>query len=138
MRARHGSSGFVISSEIMLIALVLTLGLITGWVKLRDQSLAEIKDTMAAIDAYIMGSGPLWQTGGTRWIVSGAIVEPSTTGGVTELWGDDPDPANWVDSEPAAELSTTADVYQSKDGFLVYGSAPTPSTTTSGAGEAPQ
>jgi len=45
--ARRQQAGFVISTEMMLISLVLVLGLITGWAKLRDQSLSEIKDSMA-------------------------------------------------------------------------------------------
>ena len=121
MRPRHGSSGFVVSTEMMLIALILAVGLITGWVKLRDQSLAEIKDTMAAIDAYLVGSAPLWQIGGTRWIVAGAIVEP-TIPTVSELWDDDfgnpPAAVSW----PTA-VETSPHVFQSDDGILVY-SAP--------------
>lgn len=126
VHTRHKSSGFVVSTEMMLIAVILALGLITGWVKLRDQSLAEVKDTMAAIDAYILGSGPVWQIGGTRWIQGGAVLAPGSTGAVSEKWGSDPDPAFWTESAPAAELvPSQTSVYQSRDGFLVYG-APDP------------
>lgn len=114
-------AGFVVSTELMLIALILTLGLITGWVKLRDQSLAEVKDTMAAIDAYIFGSGPLWQVGGTRWIQGGAVVAPGNTGAVTETWG-----TGNVSAPAAVETAAGSHIYQSKDGFLVYGGPPGP------------
>jgi hypothetical protein len=80
-------SGYVFSFEILMIGLILSLGLITGWAKLRDQSLAEIKDTMAAIDTYVQGSQNLWNTGGTRWINNNTIVEPGTLGDVNEGWG---------------------------------------------------
>lgn len=147
MRARDRSSGFVVSTEMMLIGLILVVGLATGWAKLRDQSLAEIRDTMAAIDAYILGSGPLWQTGGTRWISTGAactnlslpspcIVGPSNTGAVSEKWDNGVDPPFLAPA--AVETALGSHSYKNKDGFLVYGSAPTPSTTVSGAGEAPQ
>ena len=140
MRSKHRMAGFVVSTEIMLIALILALGLVTGWVKLRDQSLAEIKDTMAAIDAYILGAGPLWQTGGTRWIkVVGStptIVGPSSIATVSELWDEDfnaaPPPASAL---AAVETAAGSHIYKSRDGFLIYGSAPAPSTSVSGLGE---
>ena len=112
-----GQAGFVVSTEMMLIALVLVAGLVTGWVKLRDQSLAEIKDTMAAIDAYILGSGPLWQTGGTRWIKQNAgggyIAEPEVPA-ISELWDGDP----WLTVE---DPDPPDNVFKSKDGVLIYG-----------------
>jgi hypothetical protein len=116
---RKRQEGFVVSTEIMLIALILVAGLVTGWVKLRDQSLAEIKDSMAAIDAYILGSTPLWQIGGTRWIVGGAVIEP-TVPAVSELWGE-VGSANWDTAFPAA-VQTSADplVFEATDGILVY------------------
>lgn len=122
MRQRPNEAGFVMSGELLLIAVVLCLGLITGWVKLRDQSLAEIKDSMAAIDAYILGAGPLWQTGGTRWIENGSVVEPPLAGTVTERWDNGVDPPFQA---PAAEpVSGSPGVFRSRDGFLIYGPVP--------------
>lgn len=124
MRRRGRQAGFVVSAEMMLIALILAIGLITGWVKLRDQSLAEIKDTMAAIDAYLLGSGPLWQIGGTRWIVAGAIVEP-TIPAVSELWDNGVDPPfAWPTVVETSAPGSDPRVFKTKDGILVYG-APT-------------
>jgi hypothetical protein len=113
----HRERGFVVSTEVMLIAIVLVVGIITGWVKLRDQSLSELADTIAAIDAYILGTATLHQIEGTRWITAGAVVDPAPTGPVTETWNGDP--------APAAELtSSNPDIYQKKDGLLVYAGAP--------------
>ena len=124
MHTKHAQAGFVVSVELMLIGLILALGLITGWVKFRDESLSEIKDSMAAIDAYILGSGPVWQLGGTRWISGGTVVAPAATGPVTEGWGNDPDPANWTISFPAArETAPGSHVYVSRDGLLTYGTS---------------
>ena len=78
--AYEHSRGFVISAELLLMVVVLVLGTFTAWTKLRDQSIAEFHDTAAAIDTYIQGTSTLWQTGGTRWIKAGAIVEPAVTG----------------------------------------------------------
>lgn len=133
MRTRTSENGFVISIEVLLIAVVLAAGLIAGWAKLRDQSLSEMADTMAAIDAYIAGSATKWQTGGTRWLKDGAIVEPSVTPAVTETWTDEGGSSG---SASAAEpVPGDPGVYRTRDGFLVYGATPTPSTTSSGAGE---
>ena len=107
---RH--AGYVVSAELMLMGLILAIGLVTGWVKLRDQSLAEFRDSMASVDAYVGGSGELWQVTGTRWIVSGAIVEPSATGPVTESW--DNNTFNLVE-DPNAD-----DVYTDVSGRLIY------------------
>ncbi len=101
------------SAELMLIALVLAFGLITGWVKLRDQSLSEIADSMAAIDAFILGSAPLWQTGGTRWIsAAGLIVEPASPT-VTESWDGET-------GSMAVETSSDPRVFEADGGVLIY------------------
>ena len=72
---------------------------------------------------------------GTRWIVGGTVVEPSSTGPVSESWDNGADPPF---AAPAAEeTGPSTHVFRNQDGFLVYGSAPTPSTSISGAGEAP-
>ncbi len=119
MSARRGDRGFAISTEILLIGLILVLGTVTGWVKLRDQSLSEIKDSMAAIDAYILGAAPLFQTGGTRWIKADGTIEAPSTTPITEGWG--PGDVTW---SAAKETSPGSHVYQTDDGVLVYGAAP--------------
>jgi hypothetical protein len=131
--AKSRTAGFVLSTEMMLIALILMVGLVTGWVKFRDQSLAEFKDTMGAIDAYILGSGPLWQTGGTRWIKAQAVVEPSGMGSVTEAWG-----AGAGTPAPAAvETAPGSHIYTTNDNFLVYGSKPVATTSSTSTEDTP-
>jgi len=131
VKARRGnSSGYVVSAEVFLIALVLGLGMVTGWSKLRDQSLAEVNDTLAAIDAYIQGSQNIWNTGGTRWIKSSSIVEPGVLGDVNEGWGAGNTPY-LLSSDPNSDGYYT----DSASNGLVYRSAPTPSSDNTTAGE---
>jgi len=120
MKNRNREGGYVVSAEVLLIALVLVIGLATGWAKLRDQTLAELKDFMAAVDTYNLGAAPLWQTGGTRWIVNGAIVGPQPGPPVTERWVDAF--GNTFSASAAEEVPGSPGTYRSKDGFLVYGS----------------
>jgi len=90
------------------MVLVLGVGLVTGWVKLRDQSIAELKDSMAAVDAYIQGAANVWQTGGTRWIKNETIIGPDNTGNVQELWG--PSNSNYqLASDPNGDHYYTPD-----------------------------
>jgi len=121
MKNRNREGGYVVSAEVLLIALILVIGLATGWAKLRDQTLAELKDFMAAVDTYNLGAAPLWQTGGTRWIVNGAIVGPSAAAGsVTELWVDEN--GNTFSAPAAEEVPGSQGQYRSREGFLIYGS----------------
>lgn len=79
---RSSEAGFAVSSEFLLIAVILVCGLITGWVKLRDQSLAEIKDAVAAVDQWIAGSASINQPYAQPWISAGAVTSsavPSVT-----------------------------------------------------------
>ena len=78
-RSRKSEAGFVVSAEVLLIAVILVIGVATGWAKLRDQSIAEVNDSINALDAYKPG----YDVFGTRWIVGGAIVGPTPTGPVT-------------------------------------------------------
>jgi len=120
---RRSQRGFTLSLELLLITVLLTAGLITGWTKLRDQSLAEVKDTLSAIDAYVLASTPLWETGATRWIVpcandanAGCIQDPAASI-VTEGWGDNADP--WVTVAGTTD-NTGNTTYESIDNLLLY------------------
>ncbi len=62
---KKGQAGFVITVELLLIVVVLVMGLITGWTKVRDQSLAELGDTgdaIGAIDQSYINRGTNWLT----------------------------------------------------------------------------
>jgi hypothetical protein len=52
---KKGQAGFVITTELLLITAILILGLVTGWAKLRDQSVAELADLGSAIGAIDQG-----------------------------------------------------------------------------------
>jgi Tfp pilus assembly protein PilV len=119
---RRAQRGFAVSLELLLIALLLTAGLVTGWAKLRDSSLAEVKDTINAIDAYVLASTPLWETGATRWIIpcendanNGCIQDPALSI-VTEGWGENADP--WVTVAGTNNAGNTT--YESLDDVLLY------------------
>ena len=66
-------AGFVVTAELLLITTILVLGLITGWTKVRDQTLAELSDNGAAIGAinqsYTM-KGTTWFDNGTGVVVA--------------------------------------------------------------------
>ncbi len=123
--SRHPEAGFAVSAEVLLIAVILVVGLITGWVKVRDQSLAEIKDSVNAIDAYVIGSTPMFQPYAQQWIVGGVVSCSSVTPPVP----------------PATCLPPVTDQYLPPTGAPVtggvlslrYGSAPVVATTGSSA-----
>ncbi len=81
---RRKESGFVVSAELLMIAVILLVGLATGWVKLRDQSLAEIRDSISALNAYNVGISTGLRPYGTRWIDNtGTVLAPPASGAVT-------------------------------------------------------
>jgi hypothetical protein len=84
---RSRQSGFVVSGEVLLIAVILVCGLVTGWAKLRDQSLAEIKDSISAIDAYVAGATPLFQTYAQPWIAGGLVSSAPAAPATEENFG---------------------------------------------------
>lgn len=47
----HDEAGFVISTELVLIATILVIGMVVGQTTLRDQVVTEISDTADAISA---------------------------------------------------------------------------------------
>ena len=49
--------GFVQSAELIFIAVILVLGLVTGWTALRNQVVGELYDTAKAIGAIDQGYG---------------------------------------------------------------------------------
>ena len=67
---KKGQAGFVITAELLLITVVLVLGLVTGWAKLRDQTLAELSDTGSAIGSIDQG----FEIVGTDWASGGGAV----------------------------------------------------------------
>lgn len=116
-RAHSQQSGFAITAELMLVVVLLGIGLVTGWVKLRDQGLSEIRDSVNGMDAYLLGAQPLWNTGGTRWLKAGAVVEPAVAGAVTERWVDDTGSSRTF----STVTETAPGVYRGASGVLVYG-----------------
>jgi hypothetical protein len=64
---KKGQAGFVITTELLLITAILILGLVTGWAKLRDQSVAELADLGSAIGAIDQG----YSVDGFAYVVGG-------------------------------------------------------------------
>jgi hypothetical protein len=69
-KKRRGQEGFVVTAELLLISTILVLGLITGFTKLRDQTLAELSDSGNAIGAIDQS----YTLDGTNWTVDVAQV----------------------------------------------------------------
>jgi len=69
-------AGFVVTVELLLITTILGLGLITGFVKVRDQVISELNDSGAAIGAINQS----YQVVGTQWITAGGD-NPATVSG---------------------------------------------------------
>jgi hypothetical protein len=70
-------SGFIVSVELMLIAVIMVVGLTTGMTKLRDQTIAELSDTGSAIGAM----NQAYAVSGTVWTDGDLVV--AETGGWT-------------------------------------------------------
>ena len=105
----------VVTAELLLVTTILTLGIITGMVKLRDQAVAELSDAGSAIGSINQS----YSVQGTNWTNDAAEIA-----NVSGFGYDDS-----VDDGGAGEVGG--------DGYTVeYNSAPTTSTRDSGAGEA--
>lgn len=78
--SKQHQAGFAISAELLLIAVVVLCGLVTGWAKFRDQSGAEIKDAVNAIDAFTAGVTPMLQPYAQQWITGAGVVGCSPFG----------------------------------------------------------
>ena len=63
---KKGQAGFVITVELLMIVVILVMGLVSGWGKVRDMTVAELGDTGDAVGAidqsYILR--------GTTWLVA--------------------------------------------------------------------
>lgn len=49
VRKRNKQAGFIVSAELMLIATILVIGLIVGWVAVRDALTAELHDVAESL-----------------------------------------------------------------------------------------
>lgn len=127
---RRTEAGFAVSSEFLLIAVILVCGLITGWVKLRDQSMAELKDSMAAIDQWVTGSASSLQPYAQPWISVGGAVTSTAVAPVTDEYSGLPCVA--VSGGPVVCPAPGPNI---PGGTLSisYSTLPTPSTSGSGA-----
>ena len=67
---KNSKAGFILSAELVMIATILVIGLLVGLVTIRNQMIAELKDTANAIGAVdqsfaFTGTQQLLQNGGT-------------------------------------------------------------------------
>jgi len=108
------NSGFVVTAELLLVTTILTLGIITGMVKLRDQAVAELSDAGSAIGAINQS----YSVQGTNWT--------NDVGEIANVSGFAYDDA--IDDGANGEVGG--------DSYVVeYNGQPTVSTRDSGAGE---
>ena len=113
-RARR-QAGFVVTVELLLITVILVVGLVTGMTKLRDQTLAELSDTGAAIGSINQS----YEVHGTQWTNTHLIAE------VSGFAFDDA-----LDVDQGEGGAVGGDSQQ-----VIYAVAPVASTTYSGTGE---
>lgn len=85
-RNQKNKAGFILSAELVMISTILVIGLLVGMVAMRNQLLAEMKDTAEAIGALnqsytftgwqqLDGLGAnMAQTAGSEWLDSIDIV----------------------------------------------------------------
>ena len=93
--AAKRQAGFVVTTELLLVTVILVIGLVTGWTKVRDQVLAELSDTGAAIGSINQS----YTMEGTNWInassnvpvaeVSGFAFADTKDNGSTGVGGDE-------------------------------------------------
>ena len=101
-------SGFVVSSELILISTILVIGLLVGLATLRDQIVQELADVGMAVGNLNQSYSVAGQTvefGGLEFTVAGSTFEDESDfgeGGANENNEDDPG------FEPAG-ISVTAD-----------------------------
>ena len=74
---KKGQAGFVLTAELLLITVVLTFGLITGWTKLRDQTVAELADLGSAVGAIDNS----YEVAGLEWANGAATADVAATAG---------------------------------------------------------
>ena len=93
---KRNQGGFIVTIELLVLATVLVLGLIVGWVSLRDSVLAELSDLSESIGALdqsysILGVqnnaqtaetlGSAWHDGQDSALPSGGSIDVQATPG---------------------------------------------------------
>ena len=76
-RLRHDETGFVVSTELILIATVLVIGMLAGLVSIRDQVIQELADVAAAVSDLDQSYDYTGHTGHTSH-VAGSDFEDRT------------------------------------------------------------
>jgi hypothetical protein len=83
---RNRQGGFIVSVELLFIVTILVIGLLVGWVAVRDAVVAELSDVAEAVGALDQGYSYSGTTGDT-------VLPAFTSGG---LFVDEPDNAAGV------------------------------------------
>lgn len=78
MKNKKKQGGFIVSAELVFIVTILVIGLIVGWVAVRDAVVAELGDVAEAIGAVdqsyeYVGVQDIGATGASRAITQGGI-----------------------------------------------------------------
>jgi len=111
--------GFIVTIELLLISTILVIGLIVGWVMVRDATLAEMSDMSEAI-------GALDQS----YAIAGASNSSNTANTAGSLWQDAIDSQVDFNFGPASTsaVGTDFDFYpaQGPEGFPAVVASGTP------------
>ena len=67
---KKGQAGFVITVELLLIVVILVMGLVSGWGKVRDMTVAELGDTGDAVGAI----DQTYTLRGTNWTNPSGVI----------------------------------------------------------------
>ncbi|MEY4636369.1 MAG: hypothetical protein RJA55_2167 [Acidobacteriota bacterium] len=120
IRKRRRQSGFVLSTELLLVTTILAVGLISGLTSLRDNVISELSDTGDAIGSISQSFTYL----GTQWTTTGGnnIAATSSFGftdaadNAANMVGGD---TNYVVYAGAASTTTSTSA-TSTEGTLTY------------------
>lgn len=119
IRKRRRQSGFVLSTELLLVTTILAVGLITGLTSLRDNVISELADTGDAIGSISQS----FTFVGTNWTSTGSNVAATSSFGYTDaqdnvsgVVGGDTGTVNYA----AAASTTTSTSAASLEGVLTY------------------
>lgn len=82
MKVQKNQKGFVVTAELLFIATILVIGLIIGWVLIRNSVIAEMSDTAASIGAldqsYAFGGATIEfppGSGTTHWVSGSTFTD---------------------------------------------------------------
>jgi len=120
IRKRRRQSGFVLSTELLLVTTILAVGLISGLTSLRDNVISELADTgdsIGSISQSFTFIGTAWQgSSDTNVAATSSFGFTDAEDNVANVVGGDTGTVNYA----AAASTTTSTSAASTEGILTY------------------